>query len=604
MCGIIGYVGFREAKNVLIESLKRLDYRGYDSAGIGVIDNELQVFKEVGEIANLEKEISVVKGTIGVGHTRWATHGKVSKENAHPQVSCNKKIALVHNGIIENFKKLREDLEKEGCKFTSQTDTEVIVHLIDEEYEGSLEDAVFSALKKIQGSYAIVVVCEDEPGKIVGARKESPLVIGVGDNENFLASDIPALLKYTNRVTYLDDGELCVITKNSTKVFDENKKEVSKKEELIEWDFKEAEKSGFPHFMLKEIYDQPDAIHQTLRGRVSGIERSVDFPDNVEKLLDSDLDSINIVACGTSFYAGLVGKYLIEKLTDVPVFVDLASEYRYFGTRNKSSLVIAITQSGETADTLAALKEAKNSDCRTLVITNVIGSTATRVADGFILMQSGPEIGVAATKTFTSQIIVLFLIALKIAVLRNKLGSDEVYKYILNLKELPRQIREVLDRSDEISDIAKHIKDANSVFFIGRGINYPLSLEGALKLKEISYVHAEGFAAGELKHGPFALLTKDTPVVAIVTKDSTYNKIIANIGEVKARGPKVIAIADDNDTEIDKHADFVLRFPSNSRLLSCFSITVILQLLAYHVANLRGCSIDKPRNLAKSVTVE
>ena len=398
MCGIIGYVGFREAKNVLIESLKRLDYRGYDSAGIGVIDNELQVFKEVGEIANLEKEISVVKGTIGVGHTRWATHGKVSKENAHPQVSCNKKIALVHNGIIENFKKLRDDLEKEGYKFTSQTDTEVIVHLIDEEYEGSLEDAVFSALKKIQGSYAIVVVCEDDPGKIVGARKESPLVIGVGDNENFLASDVPALLKYTNRVIYLEDGELCVITKNSTKVFDENKKEVSKKEELIDWDFKDAEKSGFPHFMLKEIYDQPDAIHQTLRGRVSGIERSVDFPDNVEKLLDSDPDSINIVACGTSFYAGLVGKYLIEKLTDVPVFVDLASEYRYFGTKNKSSLVIAITQSGETADTLAALKEAKNSDCRTLVVTNVIGSTATRVADGFILMQSGPEIGVLQQK--------------------------------------------------------------------------------------------------------------------------------------------------------------------------------------------------------------
>ncbi len=322
MCGIIGYAGFREAKNVLIESLKRLDYRGYDSAGIGVIDNKLQVFKEVGEIANLEKEISVVKGTIGVGHTRWATHGKVSKENAHPQVSCNKKIALVHNGIIENFRKLRDDLEKEGHKFSSQTDTEVIVHLIDEEYKGSLEDAIFSALKKIQGSYAIVVVCEDEPGKIVGARKESPLVIGVGDNENFLASDVPALLKYTNRVIYLEDGELCVITKNSTKDFDENKKEVSKKEELIDWDFKDAEKSGFPHFMLKEIYEQPDTIHQTLRGRVSEIEQSIDFPERVEKLLDSDLDSINIVACGTSFYAGLVGKYLIEKLTDVPVFVD------------------------------------------------------------------------------------------------------------------------------------------------------------------------------------------------------------------------------------------------------------------------------------------
>jgi len=604
LCGIIGYTGFREAKNVLIECLKRLDYRGYDSAGIGVIDNKLKVFKEVGEIANLEKEIPQIKGCIGIGHTRWATHGKVSKENAHPHTNCNKKIAVVHNGIIENFKKLKEELEKSGHKFTSQTDTEVIAHLIDEEYKDNLEDAVFSALKKIQGSYAIVVVCEDEPRKIVGARKESPLVIGVGDNENFLASDIPALLKYTNRVVYLEDGESCVLTKNSINVFNKNKKEVKKKENIIEWDIKDAEKSGFPHFMLKEIYDQPDTIHQTLRGRISEIERSINFPEVVEKLLNNNINSIHIVACGTSFYAGLAGKYLIEQITGIPVFVELASEYRYFGTRKESSLVIAITQSGETADTLGALKEAKNSGCRTLVVTNVIGSTATRVADGFILMQSGPEIGVAATKTFTSQIIVLFLIALKIAIIRDKLGSDELYHHILHLKELPRQVRQVLDRSDDIMDIAKHIKDSKSVFFIGRGINYPLSLEGALKLKEISYIHAEGFAAGELKHGPFALLTKDTPVVAIITRDPTYDKIIANIGEVKARGPRVIAIADDKDTEIEKHADFVLRFPSNSRLLSCISITVLLQLLAYHTANLRGCPIDKPRNLAKSVTVE
>jgi len=604
LCGIIGYTGFREAKNVLIECLKRLDYRGYDSAGIGVIDNKLKVFKEVGEIANLEKEIPQIKGCIGIGHTRWATHGKVSKENAHPHTNCNKKIAVVHNGIIENFKKLKEELEKSGHKFTSQTDTEVIAHLIDEEYKDNLEDAVFSALKKIQGSYAIVVVCEDEPRKIVGARKESPLVIGVGDNENFLASDIPALLKYTNRVVYLEDGESCVLTKNSINVFNKNKKEVKKKENIIEWDIKDAEKSGFPHFMLKEIYDQPDTIHQTLRGRISEIERSINFPEVVEKLLNNNINSIHIVACGTSFYAGLAGKYLIEQITGIPVFVELASEYRYFGTRKESSLVIAITQSGETADTLGALKEAKNSGCRTLVVTNVIGSTATRVADGFILTQSGPEIGVAATKTFTSQIIVLFLIALKIAIIRDKLGSDELYHHILHLKELPRQVRQVLDRSDDIMDIAKHIKDSKSVFFIGRGINYPLSLEGALKLKEISYIHAEGFAAGELKHGPFALLTKDTPVVAIITRDPTYDKIIANIGEVKARGPRVIAIADDKDTEIEKHADFVLRFPSNSRLLSCISITVLLQLLAYHTANLRGCPIDKPRNLAKSVTVE
>lgn len=604
MCGIVGYNGFREANKVLIDCLKRLEYRGYDSAGIGIIDKKLCVFKEVGEISNLEKEIPTIKGNIGVSHTRWGTHGKITKENAHPHVSCNKKLAVVHNGIIENFKTLKEYLEKKGHTFISQTDSEVIVHLINEEYKGNLENAVFSALKKIKGSYAIAVVCEDEPKKLVGARKESPLVIGVGDNENFLASDVTALLKYTKQVVYLEDGELCVLNKNSIKVFDENKKEIKKEKNTIEWDFKDAKKSGFPHFMLKEIYDQPDTIHRALRGRISEIDRSVDLPEAVEKLLTNSMDSIHIVACGTSYYAGLIGKYLIEQITDIPVFVEISSEYRYFGIKNKSSLVIAITQSGETADTLAALKEAKNSGCKTLVITNVIGSTATRIADGYILTQSGPEIGVAATKTFTSQIIVLFLIALKTAIIRGKLSSDEVYHHILQLKELPREIRHVLDRSDKIAEIAKDFKDTKSIFFIGRGINYPLSLEGALKLKEISYIHAEGFAAGELKHGPFALLTKDTPVVAITTLDSTYDKMISNIGEVKARGPQVIAIANDNDTEIEKHADFVIRFPSNSKMLSCFPVIVILQLLAYHVANLRGCPIDKPRNLAKSVTVE
>jgi len=604
LCGIIGYNGFREAKDVLVGCLKRLEYRGYDSAGIGIINEKLEVFKEVGEITNIEKEIPDFKGNLGLGHTRWATHGKVSKENAHPQVSCDEKIAVIHNGIIENFRTLREGLEERGHKFKSQTDTEVIAHLIDEEYRGNLEDSVFSALKKIKGSYAIVVVSENEPEKIVGARKESPLVVGKGDNENFIASDIPAILKYTNRVIYLEDGEICVLSKNSVKVFDENRNEVTKKEELIKWDFKDAEKSGFPHFMLKEIYDQPDTINQVLRGRVSEIERSIQFPERVENLLNNDYDSIHIVACGTSFYAGLVGKYVIEKITGIPVFVELASEYRYFGTKNESSLVIAVTQSGETADTLAALKEAKKYGCKTLVVTNVIGSTAARISDGYILMQSGPEIGVAATKTFTSQIIVLFLIALKIGITGNKLGLDELYKYILDLKELPRKVRQILDNNDEILKIARQIKDAKSVFFVGRGVHYPLSLEGALKLKEISYIHAEGFAAGELKHGPFALLTKDTPVVAIVSRDFTYDKMISNIGEIAARGPNVIAIAGDDDTEIDKHVDSVLRFPSGKGLPSCIPIIIILQLLAYNVANLRDCSIDKPRNLAKSVTVE
>ena len=604
MCGIVGYNGFRDADKVIIDCLKRLEYRGYDSAGIGVIGKKLQIFKDVGEISKLEKKIPHIDGCIGISHTRWATMGAVTKENAHPHLSGNKKIAVIHNGIIENYKKLKEELEKQGFKFRSQTDSEIIAHLIEKNYKSNLENAVFLALKKLKGSYAIAVICEDEPDKLVGARNESPLVVGVGDKENFLASDTPALLKYTNRMIFIDDGEICVLTKNSVKVFNKDKKEVKKKEELIEWDIKDAEKSGFPHFMLKEIYDQPDTINQAIRGRISEIGRSINFPYNVEKLLNNNLDSIYIVACGTSFYAGLVGKYLIEQLTGIPVFVELASEYRYFGTRKETSLVIAITQSGETADTLAALREAKDSGCKTLVITNVIGSTATRIADGYILTQSGPEIGVAATKTFVSQIIVLFLTALKIGSINNKIGSDELYQYMLHLKDLPKQVRAILDRSDDIIDIAKQIKNSKSIFFIGRGINYPLSLEGALKLKEISYIHAEGFAAGELKHGPFALLTKNTPVVAIATKDFTYDKMLANIGEVKARGPMVVAIADENDMEIEKHADFVIRYPSNQTMLSCITITVLLQLLAYHVANLRGCSIDKPRNLAKSVTVE
>jgi glucosamine--fructose-6-phosphate aminotransferase (isomerizing) len=604
VCGIIGYVGFREARTVLLESLKRLDYRGYDSAGVAIIDKNLKIYKEIGEIANVEKKIPRLKGTTGIGHTRWATHGGVTKENAHPHVSCNKKIAIVHNGIIENYTTLKEELKKKGHRFLSQTDSEIIAHLIDDVYKGNLEEAIFTAIKKIKGSYAIVAVSQDEPGKIIGVRNESPLVIGVGDSENFLASDITAFLKYTNRVIFLNDGELCVITTDSIHVFDKNKKPIKKKEELITWDFADAEKSGFPHFMLKEIYDQPETVNHVLRGRISEMEETITFPEPVEKLLNTEINSIHIVACGTSFYAGLIGKYLIEQLTNIPVFVEIASEYRYFGSRNETSLVIAITQSGETADTLAALREVQMSGSKTLVVTNVIGSTATRIADGYILQQSGPEIGVAATKTFTSQIMVLFLIALKLALLQKKIGSDELYNYLFHLKALPRHVRDVLERSDDIMAIAKHLKDAKSVFFIGRGINFPLSLEGALKLKEISYIHAEGFAAGELKHGPFALLTKDTPVVAIVTQDETYEKIIANIGEIKARGSQVIAIAEDKDTDIENHADYVLRFPVSSHVLPCISITVILQLLAYHVADLRKCPIDKPRNLAKSVTVE
>ena len=602
MCGIVGYTGFRDARDVLLNCLKRLDYRGYDSAGAAIFDGKkLRVFKEVGEIPNLEKTLPTMKGNLGIGHTRWATHGEVNKKNAHPHVSCNGKIAVVHNGIIENFKKLRMELEKKGHRFLSETDTEVIAHLIEDEYKGDFKQAVSSALEKVKGSYAVVAISEDEPYKLVGARKDSPLVVGVGDNENFFASDIPAVLNYTNRVIYLEDNDVCVLTKDSINVFN-NKRRVNREVHVVEWSIEDAEKGGFPHFMLKEIYEQPHAIQHSLRGRISEIGQSVEFNGKVEGLLHGDFDSISIVACGTSFYAGLIGKYIIEELTGIPVSVELASEYRYFGVKREKTLVLAITQSGETADTLAALREAKNSDCKTLVITNVVGSTATRVADGFILTQSGPEVGVAATKTFTSQIVVLFLIALSLS--RNRIGSEKLSEYITMLRDIPRDVRWVLEKNDEILKVAERLKESSSVFFIGRGINYPLSLEGALKLKEISYLHAEGFPAGELKHGPFALLTEKTPVVAIVTMDKTYDKMIANIGEVKARHSPVIAIADEKDDEIEKYADFVIRFPSNPTLLSCIPIAVILQLLAYHTANLRGCEIDKPRNLAKSVTVE
>ena len=597
MCGITGYIGYRNASEVLVDCLKRLEYRGYDSVGIGIIGENLSIFKDVGEIKRVEGKLPRMDGHVGIGHTRWATHGGVSRKNAHPHLSCDKKIAIVHNGIIENFNELKEELEKRNHKFYSETDSEVIAHLIEEEYKGKLEDAVASAIKKIRGSYAIVVISQDEPDKIVAAKKESPLIIGVGDNENFIASDIPAFLKYTNRAIHLNDGEICILKDNNVKVLDEKGKEAIKEERAVDWSIEDAEKSGYQHFMLKEIHEQPSAIYNALMGRISEIEPRINLED-----LESNMDEITIVACGTSFYAGMAGKYIIEKLAGTPVFIELASEYRYFG--RKSGTVIAITQSGETADVIGAVKEAKKYGCHTIAITNVAGSSITRIADIPIYTRCGPEIGVAATKTFTAQIAVLFLIALKLGMKNLCISNGDLQKYVSSLRRLPSYLEEVLGRENEIMDVAGKLKDCESVFFIGRGINYPLALEGALKLKEISYIHAEGFAAGELKHGPFALLDENTPVVAIVTKDDVHAKILSNIGEIKARNAPVVAIADEGDEEIDKYADFVIRFPSLPEFVSSIPIAVILQLLAYHVANFRGCPIDKPRNLAKSVTVE
>ena len=604
MCGIIGYTGFRNARTVCLDCLKRLEYRGYDSAGIAIYNKKINIYKEVGYIANLEEHVPDIEGSTALAQTRWATHGGVSKKNAHPHQSKNKKIAIVHNGIIENFSDIKQTLLKKGYTFTSETDSEVLAHLIQDNYHGDIQQAVYNALQQVRGYYALLVLCSDEPDVLIGARKDSPLVIGVGDNENFLASDIPAFLKYTNRVIYLNDGEICKISKKSIDLFDIKNKPIQRDETLISWDISNAEKTGFPHFMLKEIYEQTDTVHQVLRGRTSEIKREVIFPEIIESILADDAQDIHIVACGTSYYAGLVGKHLIEQMSGRPVFVHLASEYRYYGNYDKSSLVIGITQSGETLDTLAALKKASHHGCKTLVITNVIGSTATRLADAYLLTQSGPEIGVAATKTFTAQVLVLLLLSLKLGVYNQKIGADTLYHLIRSLKQLPSIVQHVLDQTDNIKQVAEQLYHAHSVFFIGRGIYFPLSLEGALKLKEISYIHAEGFAAGELKHGPFALLTEDTPVIAVVGSDETYDKMIANIGEIKARGPKVIAIAEEHDEQITHFADIVLHYHSEKELLSCIPIIVILQLLAYHVADLKGCSIDKPRNLAKSVTVE
>ncbi|MDG6229386.1 MAG: glutamine--fructose-6-phosphate transaminase (isomerizing) [Candidatus Thermoplasmatota archaeon] len=608
MCGIIGYVGFRSTQDVLLESLKRLEYRGYDSSGICIMGNSMQLVKSVGDIQELQEKLlgKRLTGSIGIGHNRWATHGAVNEKNAHPHTSCDKTVVIVHNGIIENHASLRQELLRSGHKFLSDTDSEIFAHLIEEAYRTKpcFKDAVTLALQKVKGSYALVSIHKNQPDTIIAARKENPLVIGVGDQENFVASDIPAFISHTKRVLYLEDGDLAVITKDTIDIYDGQGTAKQLDLKHISWDINDAEKAGFPHYMLKEIYEQADTLQETFRGRITDLEYGVSFHDTVDQILLQPFDSITIIACGTSFYAGLIGKYYIESLTSIPVEVAYASEYRFLGRRKDNALVVAISQSGETADTLAALREAKKNGYKSLVITNVLGSTATRIADAYILTQSGPEIGVAATKTFTAQIIIMNLIALLLSRKSDTVGLDEIHQYIQSLKSLPRKARTVFDSIEDIKQIARQLQTAESVFFVGRGVWYPLALEGALKLKEISYIHAEGFPAGELKHGPFALLTKNTPVVALFHKGVTYDKMLMNIGEIQARGPKIIAIAEDTDKDIQSFADFVLRYPSDNEIISVIPVAIILQLLSYFSAIYRKCPIDKPRNLAKSVTVE
>ncbi|MFA4836244.1 MAG: glutamine--fructose-6-phosphate transaminase (isomerizing) [Dehalococcoidia bacterium] len=609
MCGIVGYIGYREAQPILLESLKKLEYRGYDSCGIailgsvarndgleGVPANRIQLCKDVGRVVDFEKTIPKIQGGTGIGHTRWATHGKVSAANAHPHTDCGCKIAVVHNGIIENFQKLREALIKEGHLFTSETDTEVIAHLVEKYYRGNLVEAVSRALADVTGTYAIVVLAEGHK-EIVVAKQESPLIIGIGDKENFVASDVSAVLDYTDRVIYLEDGDIGVVSDRDITITNNGQK-VNRDAQIVLWSAQEAQKAGYEHFMLKEIHEQPKAVENTLRGHISFIDPMARL--DMGKM--GVLKDILMVACGTSYHAALIGEYILGKLCHVPIRVKTASEFNHYEMALDKTWVLGITQSGETNDTLRALKKAKLLGCPTMAITNVQGSSITRIADQVFYTQSGPEIGVAATKTFTAQLATLYLLALSLAPI-DILDIREYKKLIGEMKSLPSKIHQVLDGEERIAKHGRGLAKFDNAFFIGRGVSYPVAMEGALKLKEISYIHAEAYPAGELKHGPFALLRSNTPVVAIAARDDTYEAMITSIKEIKARGPQVIAIAEEGDEDIGQFVDVVIPIPRIDPLLSPFLNSVALQLLAYYAAKERGCPIDLPANLAKSVTV-
>jgi glucosamine--fructose-6-phosphate aminotransferase (isomerizing) len=598
MCGIVGYVGGKRAQPILLDSLKRLEYRGYDSAGIAVVGEGIQLFKTKGEIAVLEQSMPEMEGTVGIAHTRWATQGKPTSENAHPFGGCGSQVAVVHNGIIANFMTLRESLVADGHKFSSDTDTEVFAHLVEMNLGGgSLVDAVRAALVRIEGTYAFAVVAEGRD-EVVAARNESPLVIGLGNGENFLASDVTALLKHTNKVVYIMDGEVVRITRESVTIVDREGNPVERAPERVAWSLEDAEKGGYPHFMLKEIFEQPSAIHESLLGRI-------DTGDSEDSFFQGQtFSSVKIVACGTSYHAGLVGKYIIEELARIPTTVQISSEYRYSTAARENPLVVLITQSGETLDTFAAAREAKKRGNKTIAIVNVIGSAISREVDHVIYTRAGPEIGVAATKTFVTQLIALYLLAVELGVKGRVLTAQARKSVTDQLRSLPRAVQDVLNQAQTIESLANKYSKARDMFFIGRNIHYPIALEGALKTKEISYIHGEGYPAGELKHGPLALLSKESPVVAIVVKDHTYEKMIGNISEVSARASPVIVIAVQGDTEISKYADDVIYLKEIPPLFLPVPVITALQLWAYYLAKARGCPIDKPRNIAKTVTVE
>ena len=608
MCGIVGYVGNKDAVPILLDGLRRLEYRGYDSAGVAVIHNEkVERRRSIGKLINLDQQIKKepISGTPGIGHTRWATHGRPSEENAHPHKSGP--VVVVHNGIIENYLHLKDILKKEGHIFESETDTEVIAHLIAKHLKGSdFEAAVKKSLKELKGAYAIAVLCEKEPGKMIAAKNGCPLVVGLGENENFIASDIPAILNYTRRMIFLEDGDIVIINNEGLRLENMEGAAVVRVPKEITWSPTMAEKGGYRHFMLKEIFEQPTAITDTFRGRVS--EESGDIYLNEVGLSKEDILGIRkivFVSCGTSWHSSLVGKFLIEEFCRIPVEVDYASEFRYRDPIvDSSTLFIAISQSGETADTLAAIREAKGKGAKVLSICNVVDSSIARESHGVIYTHAGPEIGVASTKAFTCQLVALYLLTLYLGRNTGRISEELAKEMVSELVRLPRNIEEILKLNKDIEGLAKTYMHARDFLYLGRGINYPIALEGALKLKEISYIHAEGYPSGEMKHGPIALIDEEMPVVVLVPKGKNYEKVLSNLEEVKARGGRIIAVGTSGDKEMAVKADKVIYIPETSDALTPVLLSVPLQLLAYHIAVHKGTDVDMPRNLAKSVTVE
>jgi glucosamine--fructose-6-phosphate aminotransferase (isomerizing) len=612
MCGIVGYIGTKQAFPILLKGLKRLEYRGYDSAGVALLNGDMHVYKKAGKVSELEKatEGQPLNATIGIGHTRWATHGEPNDHNAHPHLSQSKNLAIIHNGIIENYGPIKQELTKRGYKFHSDTDTEVLVNLIEEiktQDNLSLEDAVRVALNEVVGAYAIVVLDKNNPDVLIAARKGSPMVLGIGEGEFYIASDASPIIEYTQNVIYLDDQEYARVHRNGTFVIKTLANvEKSHAMQKLEMSLEAIEKGGFEHFMLKEIYEQPKALEDALRGRMNaqqgwiklgGVDEYINRIDKAQRFL--------VTACGTSWHSGLIGEYLIEDLARVPVEVEYASEFRYRNPIiNESDVVLAISQSGETADTLAAIELAKERQALIYGICNVIGSSIARVSHAGSYTHAGPEIGVASTKAFSTQVSILTLLALQLANAKGTLPTSKVREILYELENIPAKIKEVLELDSQILEIAKIYKDASNFLYLGRGYNFPVALEGALKLKEISYIHAEGYPAAEMKHGPIALIDEEMPVVFLATNQSAYEKIVSNVQEVKARKGRIIAVVNKGDTQIRELADHVIEVPATEEVLSPLITIVPLQLLAYHIAILRGCNVDQPRNLAKSVTVE